>query len=316
MRRLVAIEHDHPDTVYTVAQFKEAIEIVADDKYPENTYYVYLRRLGKMGISERVQVPRGAKPAFRCASVFKAKSYLEGHYQDYTPGMGPTNPPIRPADSIKHRPVYKLQLTNSELELVRGVGVFERSGRSPGYYRINTDTFSLRVWPNRNAPNFKARIFLKGDWREGVSRVFGLPLVEQIQTEIQNGNGDVGWARKPQIQTSNLPVGNVFRVINPEGKVSTFQYGFSQIKTGELDRHGPENEPYADLTEKWLFDELKFKTDLVSKIASLDRILEGLSQNQLKTNDLLSQLINGKPKPPEEQPYQAPSEDKEDYSYR
>lgn len=136
-----------------------------------------------------------------------------------------------------------------------------------------------------------------------------------MESEIANGNGEAGWARKPQIQTSSLPVGNVFRVVNPEGKVTIFQYGFSQIPSGELDRHGPQNEPYADLTEKWLFDELKFKTDLVSKIASLDRILESLENTQLKTNDLLNKLMNNKPKP-EEQPYQAPSEDKRDYSYR
>ena len=311
MKRLVAILHNKPDSIFSVKQFRESIEDTTDGKYPDNTYYVYLGRLVKMGITEKVAVPRGAKPVYRCLSVFKAKSYLDGHYPDYTPGMAPTNPPIRPADSIRHRPVYKLQLSNSELELARGIGRWEQFGRSPGYWRLNNKDFSMRVWSSG-----KARMFLKDDWREAVSKVFGLGLVEQLQAEITNGNGDVGWARKPQIESKNLPVGNVFRVVNPEGKVSIFQYGFSQIKSGELDRHGPENEPYADLTEKWLFDELKFKTDLVSKIASLDRILEGLSQNQLKTNDLLSQLINGKPKPPEEQPYQAPSEDKRDYSYR
>ena len=311
MRNIVAKLHGHPDDIFTVPQFKADIESVLENKYPENTYYVYLRRLGKMGISERVATPRAAKPAFRCLSVFKAKSYLDGHYQDYTPGMAPTEPPIRPADSVRHRPIYKLLLSNSELEVARGVGRWERFGRSPGYYRVNNKDFSLRVWSSG-----KARIFLKDDWREGVSRVFGLPLVEQVQTEIANGNGDVGWARRPQIQTPNLPVGNVFKVTNPEGKVSIFQYGFSQIKSGELDRHGPENEPYADLTEKWLFDELKFKTDLVSKIASLDRILEGLEHTQLKTNELLERLMNNGTKSLPEPPYQAPSEDKGDYSYR
>lgn len=311
MRRLVAILHDHPDAQYTVSNFKQSIEEVSKETYPRNTYSIYLRRLCKMGVVEKLRTDKHREPAYRCSSVFKAKSYLEGHYQDYTPGMAPTDPPLRPTDSVRHRAVYKLQLSNSELDVARGIGSWERFGRSPGYYRLNNKDFSLRVWSSG-----KARIFLKDDWREGVSRAFGRDLVKQLETEIQNGNGDVGWARKPPIDSKNLPVGNLMRVTNPEGKVTTFQYGFSQIKSGELDRHGPENEPYADLTEKWLFDELKFKTDLVSKIASLDRILEGLEHTQLKTNDLLEKLLNNGTKPPPEPPYQPPSEDKRDYSYR
>ena len=272
----------------------------------------YLERFQKLGnpIVEQVTDPSG-NIRFRCTNPALALAYLQGHWQDYRPGMPPTVPPIRPADSVRHRVVYKLQLSNSELELVRGAGTWERFGRSPGYWRVNDIDFSLRVWSSG-----KARVFLKDDWRKGMQQLFGAELVHQVEFEIANGNGHVGWARHPPVESSNLPVGNLLKVTNPEGKVTTFQYGFSQIKTGELDRHGPENEPYADLTEKWLFDELKFKTDLVNKIASLDRVLGFLSQNQTKTNELLDRLLNGNKLKPDQQPYQAPSEDKGDYSYR
>lgn len=312
MRRMVAKLHDHPDIIYTVSITKEQVESLSEKKYPRNTYFVYYRRLCKMGIAESVKTDNSDEPAFRCASVFKAKSYLEGHYQDYTPGMAPTDPPIRPADSVLHRSVYRLQLSNAELEVVRNVGVWERFGRSPGYYRVNNKAFSLRAWSSG-----KARIFLKDDWREGLARLFDIDLIQRIEDQIKVGAGEAGWARHPPITSGKLPTGNLCRVVNPEGKVTIFQYGYSQIPSGELDRHGPENDAYADMVEKWLFDDMKCKTDLATRLASLDRTLGNLPDMIGKAvaeavRKAIESMNNQKP---DEQPYEKRELDPHDHSY-
>jgi len=304
----VAIFHEHPDDPYTVTDFQGIIEAATGEKVKRNTLRVYLRRFGSMGIAKLVSEEKSGEPAFKCASKFKAFSYLEGIWQDYTPQVAPTTPPTRPSTAIEHRDNLRLQLSNAELEVVRSRGEFMRFGRAPAYYSINTKDFSLKAWSSG-----KAHIFLKDDWRDGLSAVLGGDAVHRIEAEITDGNIHQGLARPPP-----LPVGKPFKVNEPDGSVTVLQYGRSQISSGELDRHGRQDAPNGNLVENWLYDETAFKTDVVNKFQAIESTLRNLPDVIGRAvgdavRKAIEETLNKKP---EEQPYQAPSEDKDSIIYR
>jgi len=310
MRRMAAIFHEHPDDPYTVTNFQDIIEKATGEKVKRNTLRVYLRRFSSMGIAKPVSVPSSDEPAFQCASKFKAFSYLEGIWQDYTPQVTPTAPPIRPSTTIEHRDNLRIQLSSSEFEAVRSRGEFTRFGRAPAYYRISTKDFSLKAWSSG-----KAHIFLKDDWRGALTSYLGGDVVHRIEAEIEDGNLHQGIARPPP-----LPVGKLFKVQEPDGTVTVLQYGRSQIEAGEFDRHGKQDSPNGNLVENWLYDETSFKTDVVNKFQAIESTLRNLPDVIGRAvadavRKAIEETLNKKPEP-EEQPYQAPSEDKEDYSYR
>ena len=310
---MVALFHDHPDDSYTVTDFQKIIESATGEKVKRNTLRVYLRRLGDMGIVKQVTTSPSDEPAFKCASKFKAFSYLEGHWQDYKPQLTPTAPPIRPSTTIEHRDNLRLQLSNGELGAVQERGELMHFGRAPAYYQLTTKGFSLKAWSSG-----KAHVFLKDDWREDMTRVLGGTVVEKCELEIGNGNLHHGVAREYNLPEGyRLPTDRPpMKIQEPDGSVTVAQFGYSQIKSGEFDRHGRQDAPNGNLVEKWVYDDASFKVDVVNKFQSIESALRRMPEEIGKAvSEALKKMMDSMNNKPPESPYHAPSEDKDSQMY-
>ena len=317
MRRMAAIFHQNPEKEYTVSDFQRIVEEATGKKVKRNTLRVYLRRFGDMGISKEVPTSRSDEPAFQCASKFKAFSYLEGHFLDYQPRVTPTAPPIRPSTTVEHRDGIRIQLSHAELEAVQTTGDFRRFGRTPAYYQINTKDFSLKAWSSG-----KAHLFLKDDWREGVAKVLGGEVVERIEEEIGNGNLHQGMAREYNLPKGyRLPVNRPpLKIKEPDGSITVAQFGYSQLRGGEFDRHGKQDAPNGNLVEEWIYDDAKFRVDVVNKFSALESALRNLPETIGKAvgeavSKAISENLNGKPDKPKPPQYVPKEPDKYDQGY-
>ena len=228
---------------------------------------------------------------YQCCDTNKALAYIEGRFQEYAGQVAPRRPPTRPEGTIRHRPNHKIMLSGLELEKAKEIGKWYRHGKPPGYYHIVTDGYNMKVWSSG-----KAHVFLTGDWRKAMLRTLGPIVIQKVEHEINSGNGHEGIARPlddrlPDKWLDHLPVKHIASIFSDSGQISTLRYGYSQVAEGELDRHGPVNEPNANQVEKWLSDELYFKTDLRNELTLLNNKLDKLTDGLESMPDLIGRAV-------------------------
>lgn len=275
MRRVVAVFHDHPTDIYTLDRLETSLG-AAGSPIKRKTLRKYLERLQGYQIVEKLRGDKG-ETVFRCKSPHLARAYLEHQYADYAGRVAPRTSPTRPLSAILHRGVYPIMLSGGELQRVIEIGDLKHFGRTPPYYHVVTDGFNMKAWKSG-----KARVFLKDDWRGDMRTLLGEVIVSKVEAEVKAGNGHVGIARPPP-----LPTGRIIKIVEPDGSITINQYGFSQLKDGEWDRHGKQDAPNGDRVETWLWDENKFKADVSNGFQGLDSRLAALSERL----DMMPQAI-------------------------
>lgn len=275
MRRVVAVFHDHPTDIYTLDRLEKNLGATGSP-VKRKTLRKYLERLEGYKIIEKLRGDSGDN-VFRCKSPHLACAYLDHQYADYAGRVAPRTSPTRPLSAILHRANYPIMLSGGELQRVIETGDLKCFGRTPPYYHVVTDGFNMKAWKSG-----KARVFLKGDWRGEMKGLLGEVVVSKVEAEVRAGNGHVGIDRPPP-----LPTGKVFRVQEPDGSITVLQYGYSQLKDGELDRHGKQDAVNGDRVETWLYDETRFKADVSNGFQGLDSRLAALSERL----DMMPQAI-------------------------
>ena len=326
--RLTKVKPDQPEYVKTWDFLKTIKDRRLQPK--RNTVLIYLKRFGLKGIAERVNLPNDVV-GYRCASTHKALAYIEGRSEEYIENLTPQAPSQYDSTDIVHRLNYRLRLPKGSYEVAKKLGEYRKNGSTPAFYQIDKPSFRLMVYP----PNGNSVIFLKGDWRKDIQVLFGKEMVKLMSKEIDKG-GHIGIAKDlPWKELYDRPI----QLINEKGQVALYRVARSQKKEGEVDIHRYENDDMAKQFEQW-WDDKHFKADMLTALkrqqAFQDRVFQTLelygkefglletnqvqvsenllklSQSQRQLVDSLNGFLNGKK--PESQPYQAPSEDKADYS--
>ena len=250
-------------------------------------YLIYFR---DKEIIEFLKDDKGKK-LYRCSDTSRALAYIEGRYEEYAGQVAPRRPPIRPDGTVRHRPAHKIFLLGAEFEKAKLVGIWRKKGKPPGYHHIISKGFNMKVWTSG-----KAHVFLIGDWRSDMMRIFGPTVTQKVDSQIHAGNGEEGIAtpvkdRLPKEWVNHLPVRSIARVYSDSGQISTIRYGYSQVPDGELDRHGPVNEPHANQVEAWLESELQFKADMRNLITGLETEMSRLVELHEQLPDAIGNAV-------------------------
>ncbi len=204
----------------------------------------------------------------------------------------------------KHRPVYDVQLTQGDFEKARQIGEFTPNPRNGGQVVVKRKEFTLSV----NSRTGRGEVYLFQGWDAGILRYFSPEFHQFLANQVSQKSGR---------EHISLPVEYVNNRIKVGGSDVVLAGSHYPI---ELDLQGLESDMKGKKIVQLLTDQMLFNRTIIGMEGSLDRMESGLVQlsgnllklaeTQAKTNELLDRLINGKPKPPEEQSYQSPSEDR------
>lgn len=289
MKRMCVMFHQDSESLFTKEDLLRRYHAAGVSVKPRTVsrYLIYFR---DKEIIEFLRDEKGNE-LYRCKDTMKALAYIEGRFEEYAGQVAPRRPPIRPEGTIHHRPAHKIVLEGQELEKAKLVGIWRKKGKPPGYYHVITKGFNMKVWTSG-----RAHVFLVGDWRADMMKLFGPTLVQKVDREKLEGRGHEGVAiptkdRLPREWQDHLPVRAIARVYSDSGLMTTIRYGYSQDPEGELDRHGPVNEPNANQVESWLESELFFKADVRNLFTSLNDKLAELTEAQGKMADLIGKAV-------------------------
>ena len=314
MKRVCVVFHQNPDSYLSVTDIHKGISKLLPN-VKKKTIQKYVERLNNMGIIEKRSDGSGAS-LFKCVSQHLTQAYVEGRHEFYA-GQVPPQTPERPISTVKHRPAYPMRLDGGEAARVRQFSQYKKHGRAPGFYETRTDNFYLRMWSSG-----KVHLFVNGPCMDEFRKLFGDSVADKAVEAVCSRNGHVGIARdlpagaKPE----DMPLGQVFRVNEPDGSVTVFQYGYSQKDDGELDRHGRENAPNGNRVESWLYDETKFKADVSNKFSSIDHHFTMLDEKLEKLPDKVGEAVRNALKellnPDKQEKYPVAEVDPNDTAYR
>ena len=280
--------------------FKAISQFVPDVK--KRTVQKSFERLARRGWIEPI-TDGTRRTVFKCARPDMLSAYVEGRHECYA-GQMPPQIPKRPIGSVRHRPGYPIRLFGVEAQKFKQIAEYKKFGRAPAYYEIRTGSFYMKMWSSG-----KANVFINGPWLEDMSHLLGDSVVAKVKEQVYSRNGHIGVARPdlPQGATpSEMPIGHVFRVDEPDGSTTVFQYGHSQIDAGELDRHGKENAPNGNRVEGWLYEETKFKADVSNKFNAIDMQLDHIGRKMDEIPEKVGQAVREALEPifkPETTPY-------------
>ena len=280
--------------------FKAISRLVPNIK--KRTVQKSVERLLKRGWIEPIN-DGTRRTVYKCAYPDMILAFVEGRHEAYA-GQLPPKTPKRPIGTIRHRPAYSIQLFGVEAQTLKQVAEYKKFGRAPAYYEIRTDSFYMKMWSSG-----KAHVFINGPWLKDMEHLLGGSVVAKVKEQVYSGNGHMGIDR-PDLPRgaapSDMPIGHVFRVDEPDGSTTVFQYGNSQIEAGELDRHGRENAPNGNRVENWLYDETKFKADVSNKFNLIDHQLGHIERKMDEIPEKVGQAVREALEPifkPETRPY-------------
>jgi len=260
------------------------------------------------GFVERVRMDDGKTWGFRLKNPSWAIAYIQGDKNKPWLSLPPKPPEVSWQLQNRHRPAYDLQLTQADFEKARQMGEFTPNARNGGQVVVKRKEFTLSV----NARTGRGEIYLFQGWDAGILRYFSAELHQFLANQVSKKSGR---------EHISLPVEYVNNRIKVGGSDVVLAGSHYPI---ELDLQGLESDMKGKKIVQLLTDQMLFNRTIIGMEGSLDRMESGLVQlsgnllklaeTQAKTNELLDKLVNGRK--PEEPPYQPPSEDKRDYSYR
>jgi hypothetical protein len=225
----------------------------------------------------------------------------------------PPNPPeLTFQIQNRHRVTYLVQLSKSDLGVAQSVGEMRPNKRTGGTLLLRRKAFTLSV----SAVSGRGQIWLFNGWEAEVRALLSQEFFQQLSTMVGNREGQ---------EHISVPVEFMGRKIRLGGGYALWAGSHYPI---ELDIVGKENDRRKTEALEMLTDQTKFNDTLLQIRDDLDRLIDAnkkqVDHNRFVTDGLsklaeneskIVEILNTKPKP-EEQPYQAPSEVKEDYSYR
>ena len=341
-KRIAVILYNAPETVFTVDLFQTRLPGTK-----RNTILQWLGRFNREKGFVEIVTPEHGKKGYRCSDTARALAYIENKYYEYFEDLTPRSPPsVLASTDIKHRPCYWFVMPKDAFDKLGRMGERVKNGSSPLFFRLNNENFSLRGYP----PNRKCCIFLKGDWKPDLLRVFGLETTEAVGESVKAG-GHVGIAK-------DLPWEELYsrsiQVVDGNGDIALYRVARSQKKNGEIDIHRKEQHELAKQFEDW-WDDKHFKADMLvslkrneafqKKVSETFQLFsqkfehQDLAQAQANENflkiteamnrmadsqralteasnkliDSLNGLMNGRK--PDDQPYEKKAPDPHDHSY-
>ncbi len=246
------------------------------------------------GFIEPVKMDDGRTKGFRLLNPTWAIAFIQGDKNKPWLSLPPKPPEVAWQVQNKHRLAYDFQLTQTDFEKAKLIGMFKPNERNGGQIVVKRKEFTLSV----NARTGRGEAYLFQGWDAGVLRYFSPELHQFLANEVSNKTGR---------EHISLPVEYVNNRIKVGGSDAVFAGSHYPI---EIDLQGLQSDMKGKKIVQLLTDQMLFNRTIIGMEESLGRIESGLvllSGNLLKlaeanskTNELLDKLINGKK--PEQQP--------------
>jgi len=310
-KRLLVILYNNPAEAYSVDQLIKFPTIRAF-KPKRNTILICLKRHLRDGRIERLRLEDGRTWAYRLLRMNEALAFLNDDPNKPWLKVPPNPPELTFQIQNRHRVTYLVQLSKSDLEIAQTIGEMRVNKRTGGTLLLRHKAFTLSV----SAVSGRGQIWLFNGWDAEIRRTFSSEFYQQLCAMVGNREGQ---------EHISVPVEFMGRKIRLGGGYALWAGSHYPI---ELDIVGKENDKRKTEALELLTDQAKFNDTLLQIRDDLDRLIE-INRKQMDHNHFVAdgltklaeneakivEILNSKPKP-EEPPYQAPSEDKGDYSYR
>ena len=301
LQRLLSLCNEHTGSIGFTLDDVMKWPVFQERKVPRGSIRKAFERFIKLEIMSSPGTNSEGKRLYRIKNSLWANAYIESDPDKPWIPLTPTPPKDDFLDYDEHRDHFDIELTRECFD--RLGGHFESSN---GQFTWRTKAFTLSI----NGKSLLGQLFVRPYWRTEVRKLIGDDFYNYlVEMEVRGGmRGDFA-----------LPIDVVGQRFYLGGRPTQFS---ASHYPAQLDVRRSRDDSHVKDGLLALTNQADFN---IKTLDFEDAVLETLKKQgevQTRQTELLKnimqqlQMTNGKKPEPEEQPYQAPSEDKRDYSYR